>query len=86
MLFLLVSITITQDTGKKRIYIIVLIQHEYYFFHDKINIKNLDLNKIKTDEKSYKNIVFYHTGYVMAKNLSGVKINSINPLYLIIDK
>ena len=28
----------------------------YYFFHDMINIKNLDPNKIKIDEKSYKNI------------------------------
>ena len=27
----------------------------YYFFDDMINIKNLDLNKTKIDEKSYKN-------------------------------
>ena len=26
----------------------------YYFFNDKINIKNFDANNIKIDEKSYK--------------------------------
>ena len=29
----------------------------YYFIDDKINIKNLDPNKRKIDEKSYKNIL-----------------------------
>ena len=36
----------------------------YYFFNDMINIKNLDLNKIKIDEKSYNNIFIYYVGYV----------------------
>ena len=50
-----------------------------------INIKNLDLNKIKTDEKSYKNIFIYYIGNVTVKNLRYVKINkNVNPLYLII--
>ena len=31
--------------------------HMYYFFNDIINIKNFDPNKIKIDEKSYKNIL-----------------------------
>ena len=39
----------------------------YYFFDDRINIKNLDPNKIKIDEKPYKNIFTYHIGYVTAK-------------------
>ena len=30
----------------------------YYFFNDIINIKNFDPDKIKTDEKSYKNITY----------------------------
>ena len=38
--------------------------HTYYFFDDIINIKNFDLNNIKIDEKSYKNILIYCTGYV----------------------
>ena len=32
----------------------------YYFFHDMINIKRLDPNKLKTDEKSYKNKLSLH--------------------------
>ena len=58
----------------------------YYFFDDMINIKNFDSNQIKIDKNSYKNIVIYHTGYITIKNLSYVKVNSVNPLYLIIDK
>ena len=45
-------------------------KHTYHFFNDIINLKNLDPNKIKIDEKSYENIL----------------INSVNPLYLIINK
>ena len=58
----------------------------YYFFDDLINMKNLDPNKIKIDEKSYKNILVYYIGCVTIKNLSYVKINSVNPVDLIIDK
>ena len=29
----------------------------YYFFNDIIDIENFDLNKIKIDENSYKNIL-----------------------------
>ena len=36
--------------------------HTYSFFDDIINIKNLDLNKIKIDENSYKNILIYYIG------------------------
>ena len=45
----------------------------YYFFDDTINIKFFDSNQIKIDKKSN-------------KNLSYVKISSVDPLYLIIDK
>ena len=31
--------------------------HIYYFFEDIINIKNVNPNKIKINEKSHKNIV-----------------------------
>ena len=37
--------------------------HTYYFFDDIINIKDFDPNKIKTDEKSYKNILIYYIAY-----------------------
>ena len=51
-----------------------------------INKEILDRNKIKVDEKSYKNILIYYIGYLGVKYLSYIKINSANPLYLIIDK
>ena len=57
-----------------------------YFFDDIINITNFDSNRIKIDQKSYKNIVIYYIGYITAKNLSYVKIKSVSPLYNIIDK
>ena len=55
----------------------------YHFFDDIINIKNFDPNNIKIDEKSYKNILIYNIGYVTIKDSKYVKINSVNPLYLI---
>ena len=54
-----------------------------YFFHDMINIKNLDTNKIKI---VIHNILIYHIGYVTVKDLSYTAINNVNPLYLIISK
>ena len=32
-----------------------------------INIENFDPNNIKTDEKSYKNILIYHIGYAKCR-------------------
>ena len=43
-------------------------------------------NKIKIEEKSYKNILTYCIEHVTVKDLIYVKINSVNPLYLIINK
>ena len=54
-----------------------------YFFNEIINIKKFDRNDIKIDEKSYKNIFIYYTGYLTIKDSKNVKINSVNPLYLI---
>ena len=55
-------------------------------FDDMINIKNFDPNQINIDKKLYKNIIIYCIGNITIKNLSYVKINSVNPLYIIIDK
>ena len=35
----------------------------YYFFNDIINIKNINSNNIKIDEKPYKDILIYYIGY-----------------------
>ena len=60
--------------------------HTFYLFDNIINIKNFDLSKIKIDEKSYKNIFIYYINYVTIKNSNYVKINNVNPLYLIFGK
>ena len=53
----------------------------YYFFDDIINIKSFDPDKIKIDEKSYKNILIYYIGYVTIKDLKYVKIYGVNLLF-----
>ena len=45
-----------------------------------------DPNKIKLDEKSYRNILIYYIGHEAIKDLKYIKINSVNPLYLIVNK
>ena len=59
--------------------------HTYYFFNNIINIKNFDPNNIEIDKKSNKNIFIYYIGHVTIKDSKYVKINSLNPLYLIIN-
>ena len=58
----------------------------FYFSNNIINIKVFGPDNIKIDEKSYKNIFIYYIGYVMIKDSKYVKINSVNPLYLIFRK
>ena len=60
--------------------------HTYYFFDDIFSTKNFDPNNIKIDENSYKNIFIYYIGYVTIKDSKYVKINGVNPLYLIFSK
>ena len=54
----------------------------YYFYDDMINNKDFDNNLLKIDQKSFKNIVIYYIGYITKKD--ECKINSVNPLYLIV--
>ena len=51
-----------------------------------INIKNFHSNLLKIDKKSYKDIDIYYIGYITMKDSDYVKINSVNPLYLIINE
>ena len=51
-----------------------------YFLDDKINIKYLDLNKIKMDANSYRKILIYYIAYM---TVSYIRVNSVKPLYLI---
>ena len=58
----------------------------YYFFNGIINIKKLDSDNIKIDEKSNKNILIYYIGYMMIENSKYIKIDSVNPLHHIFSK
>ena len=60
--------------------------YTYCFFDDTINVKKFDPNNIKTDEKSYKNILICYVRYVTIKDSKWVNINSVNLLYLIFSK
>ena len=51
-----------------------------------IKIKNCDTNWIKIHKMSYKNIIIYYIGYITIKNLSYIKIITVNPLYLIVNE
>ena len=59
---------------------------DLFFFDEIINIKNFDPNLLKIDKKSCKSIYIYYIGYITMKDSDCVKINSVNPLYLIIDR
>ena len=54
----------------------------YYFYSDVIDLKNFELNLLKIDKKSYKNIDIYYIGYVKIKKIDDYEsIYSVNPLY-----
>ena len=67
----------------------------YYFFNDMIidmiindiimiNDKNFDLNFLKIDKNSYKNIDIYYIGYITIKDIGDYgSIYCVNVLYFI---
>ena len=60
---------------------------KYYFFNDIIKINNFNLNLLKIDKNSCKNIDIYYIGYIAIKVIVDYEsIHSVNPLYLIIDE
>ena len=56
----------------------------YYFSDGMINSKDFNPSLIKIDKKSYKSIGIYYIGYITMKDPDHVKVNSVNPLHLII--
>ena len=59
----------------------------YYFYNDQINLKDFDARLLKVDKKYYKEIDIYYIGYVTVKKIANCNnINSVNPLYLMINK
>ena len=59
-------------------------QLSYYFFDDMIKNEDFDSDLLKIDKKSYKNIDICYIEDITMKDLDYVKINSANPLYMII--
>ena len=59
----------------------------YYFYNDQINLKAFDAKLLKIDKKDYNEIDIYYIDYVTVKKIDNCKnINSVNPLYLMIDE
>ena len=59
----------------------------YYFYNDQINLKDFDARLLKIDKKDYNEIDIYYIGYVTIKKIADYNnINSVNPLYLMINK
>ena len=54
----------------------------FYHYGDMIHIKHFDSSLLKLDKKTYKNINIYYIGYITEKGKC--KINSKNPLYLLV--
>ena len=59
----------------------------YYFYNDQIDLKDFDAKLLKIDKKDYNEIDIYYIGYVTIKKIGDYNnINSVNPLYLMINK
>ena len=59
----------------------------YYFYNDQINLKDFDARLLKIDEKDYNKIDINYIGYVTIKEIDDYNnINSVNPLYLMINE
>ena len=55
-------------------------------FDDMINIKDFNPSLTKIDKRSYKNIGIYYIGYITMKDSDHAKINSVNPLHVIVSE
>ena len=57
----------------------------YYFYSNRINLRNFESNLLKIDKKSQKSIGIYNIGYITIKKIDDCEnIYSVNPFYLII--
>ena len=59
----------------------------YHFYNDQIDLKYFDASLLKIDKKDYSEIDIYYIGYVTIKKIADYNnINSVNPLYLMINE
>ena len=66
---------------------IIIKNRTYSFYNDQIDLKDFDARLLKIDKKDYNEIDIYYIGYVTIKeNADYNNINSVNPLYLMINQ
>ena len=59
----------------------------YYFYNDQIDLKYFAAKLLKIDKHDYNEIDIYYIGYVTIKKVGEYNnINSVKPLYLIINE
>ena len=59
----------------------------YYLYNNQISLKDLDARLLKVEKKDYNEIDIYCIGYVTPKKIANSNnINSVNPLYLMINE
>ena len=59
----------------------------YYFYNDQMDLKDFHTSLLKIDKKDYNEIDIYYVGYVTVKKIADYNnINSVNPLYLMINE
>ena len=59
----------------------------YHFYNDQIDLKDFDARLLKIDKKDYNETDIYYIGYVTIKKIADYNnINSVNPLYLMINE
>ena len=78
MIICLIFINFTYKMARKQFDI---KNRTYYFYNDLINLSNFEASNLKLDKK----IDIYYIRYVDKNKPSDWKVNSVNPLYLIIN-
>ena len=59
----------------------------YYFYNDRIDLKDFDAKLLQIDKKDYKEIDTYYIDFVTVKKIVNCNnINSVNLVYLMIDE
>ena len=59
----------------------------YYFYNDRIDLKDFDAKLLQIDKKDYKEIDTYYIDFVTVKKFANCNnINSVNLVYLMIDE
>ena len=58
----------------------------YYSYSDLINVSNFQSGNLKMDKETWKDIDIYYIGYVDKSKPSEWKINSVNPLYSMVNR